>query len=142
MISSVCVSLRIYRDSCQPLFFKSQQDPLMTEAQPYSNAYQFKEYFSDIFCLKTKLLTFHHHRTDADFSSVLMQGYDLKVDPYFERFGGFKFISNIKGNFYLRSIATDAGQKIGDLCGLRKEFNPPASFYFYKSQCKLEFKYP
>lgn len=59
----------------------------MTEAQPYSNAYQIKEYFSDIFYLKTKLLTFHHHRTDADFSSVLMQGYDLKVDPYFERFG-------------------------------------------------------
>lgn len=85
---------------------------------------------------KTKLVTSHQHQADTKCTAVLMSACISNETFCFGHLLGLKLTPYLKGNLYICTITKDAGTMVSFLCHSRKNVNPTAIFYLYKSQIR------
>ena len=90
---------------------------------------------------KTKLVTFHHCRSNPVLPSISMGGTPLAEAPDLDKLLGLKFIPDLRWNTYIRSSAKSAGKMVGSFYRSRKYLTPEAMLYLYKSQIRPQMEY-
>ena len=90
---------------------------------------------------KTKLVSFHHHRSDPSLSPIHMNGTPLTEAPCFDKLLGLKFTPDLRWNCYIRSVAKSAGKMVGSFYRSRKYLTPDAILYLFKSQIRPTMEY-
>ena len=90
---------------------------------------------------KTKLLSFHHHRTDHTFPSIQMNGLDLEEQTSFDRLLGLEFTSDLRWNKYITEVSKAVSKMIGSFYRSRKFLSNESILYLYKSQIRPKMEY-
>ena len=90
---------------------------------------------------KTKLLSFHHHRTDPVLPPVSMNESDLDEQTSFDRLLGLKFTSDLRWNSYIKEVTKNVSKMVGSFYRSRKFLSAESILYLYKSQIRPKMEY-
>ena len=78
--------------------------------------------------LKTKLLSFHHRRSEPNLLTIRMENYCLSVADCLDKLLGLKFTPDVKRNSYIESVAKEIAKKCLDSLHRSKRYlAPPAT---------------
>ena len=86
---------------------------------------------------KTKLITFHHHRNNPDFTEITMDGTYLHEPSCLNKLLCLKFTPELKWNSSIDSVAKYAARMVGALYRSMRLLTPESLLYLYKSQIRL-----
>ena len=91
--------------------------------------------------LKTKLLSFHHRRSEPNLPTIRMENASLSEAASFDKLLGLKFTPDLKWNSYIESVAKETAKMVGSLHRSKRYLTPPAILYLYKSQIRPRMEY-